>query len=236
MALSDPRGACFYARLALETAVKWMYERDYSLRSPYDDALSALIHEPTFRSLVGSGLITKAKIIKDFGNRAVHDTRAVAPQAAASALRELFHFSYWLVRTYATGEKPGVGLPFSPGALPETEQVEATTLAKLQDIAKLYAEKQKAQEESEAARIQTEQQREKLEVKIKQLKDEITAVKKANEASPDTHDYNEEETRDAFIDLLLHEVGWPLDEEGSQAGKGAQKRSCRNHFRTVRQR
>ena len=28
VALSDPRAACFYARLALETAVKWMYERD----------------------------------------------------------------------------------------------------------------------------------------------------------------------------------------------------------------
>ena len=53
LALSDPRGACFYARLALETAIKWMYEADPSLRSPYDDALSALIHEPSFRQLVG---------------------------------------------------------------------------------------------------------------------------------------------------------------------------------------
>lgn len=44
-ALADPRAACFYARLALETAVRWMYEHDAELRPPYDKALSALIHE-----------------------------------------------------------------------------------------------------------------------------------------------------------------------------------------------
>ena len=178
-----------------------------------DDALSALIFEPTFRKLVGNGLVTKAKIIKDLGNRAVHDTRKVAPQAAATSLRELFHFSYWLVRTYAKGAKPEAGLQFSPDALPRTAQVEATTLAKLQEIARRFTEKIKTQEEAEAARIQTEQQRDELEVEIERLKDEITAVKAANQAAPDTHDYNEEQTRDAFIDLLLHEAGWPLDEK-----------------------
>lgn len=34
LALSDPRSACFYARLALEVAVKWMYRHDRALRSP----------------------------------------------------------------------------------------------------------------------------------------------------------------------------------------------------------
>lgn len=58
LALSDPRGSCFYARLALETAVGWMYQHDGSLRSLYDNALSALIREATFfllpRSSVGA--------------------------------------------------------------------------------------------------------------------------------------------------------------------------------------
>src|SRR5690606_34780262 len=108
-ALNDPRAACFYARLGLETAVKWMYAHDRTLRSPYDEALSALIHEGTFRGLVGNALVTKARIIKDLGNRAVHDTRPVAGQAATTALRELFHFSYWLVRNYAKGAKPEAG-------------------------------------------------------------------------------------------------------------------------------
>jgi type I restriction enzyme, R subunit len=34
LALNDPRGACFYARLALETVLGWMYRSDPGLRSP----------------------------------------------------------------------------------------------------------------------------------------------------------------------------------------------------------
>src|SRR5689334_13767370 len=110
MALSDPRGACFYARLALEVAVNWMYRHDGTLRSPYETTLSALIHEPTFRKLVGNALVTKAKIIKDLGNMAVHETKAVVPGRAITAVRELFHVSYWIVRTYARGAKPDAAL------------------------------------------------------------------------------------------------------------------------------
>jgi type I restriction enzyme R subunit len=212
-ALADPRAACFYTRLALETAIKWMYVRDRTLRSPYDKALSALIHEPTFQTLVGGALVTKAKIIKDYGNRAVHDTRPVAPQLAITVLRELFHFGYWLVRTYARGAKPEPGLEFSSGALPKTQQIEATTLARLQTIEKDYENKVKEQEQAEEAQLQTEQARAQLEEEIKRLHDEIEAIKRENQAAPDTHNYNEEQTRDAFIDLLLHEAGWPLDQQ-----------------------
>jgi type I restriction enzyme R subunit len=212
MALSDPRGACFYARLALETAVKWLYQADGSLRSPYDTALSALIHEATFRKLVGNALVTKARLIKDFGNRAVHDTREVSQNTATVALRELFHFSYWLVRTYAKGTKPEPGVQFSADALPKTQVVEAKTLERAQALAAEHERQAKALEEAEAARIQTQAQRDQLEAQINKLQAEIAATKQANQAVPDDHDYNEAQTRDAFIDLLLHEAGWPLDQ------------------------
>ena len=94
MARSDPRGACFYSRLALEVAVKWMYRSDGTLRSPYETTLSALIHEPTFRKLVGNALVTKAKLVKDLGNMAVHEPKPVPTLRAVTAVRELFHFTY----------------------------------------------------------------------------------------------------------------------------------------------
>ena len=50
----DPRASCFYARRALELVVDWMYTHDRSLKVPYQDHLSALIHEPTFR---GAGIM-----------------------------------------------------------------------------------------------------------------------------------------------------------------------------------
>jgi type I restriction enzyme R subunit len=213
MALSDPRGACFYARLALEVTVNWMYRHDGSLRSPYETTLSALIHEPTFRKLAGDARVTKAKIIKDLGNMAVHETKPVPQQRSVTAVRELFHFTYWFVRTYARGKKPDAAITFSAEALPKTAQVEATTLSKLRKLAESYEKAEKAREQAERERLKSEGDRLTLEEEIKKLRAEIAKVKKANEAIPDGHDYNEAQTRDSFIDLLLAEAGWTLSDK-----------------------
>ena len=50
LVVPDPRTACFYARRTLELAVTWLYKSDSALKLPYQDNLSALIHEPTFQS------------------------------------------------------------------------------------------------------------------------------------------------------------------------------------------
>jgi len=212
-ALSDPRGSCFYARLALESAVKWMYENDRSLRSPYDTALSALIHEGTFRGLVGNALVTKARIIKDLGNVAVHESRPVPEKSATDSLKQLFDFSYWLVRTYARGAKPDPAVTFSVAALPRAVQVEASTLKKLQALAKEREDAAEALAQEQAARIKSEEDRTALDEQIKQLQTEIAAIKADNAKVKDTHDYSEAETRDIWIDRLLAEAGWPLDQE-----------------------
>jgi type I restriction enzyme R subunit len=39
-----------------------------------------------------------------------------------------------------------------------------------------------------------------------------STIKLAHSAVPDNHDYSEAETRDSYIDLLLTEAGWPLDQ------------------------
>ena len=74
---ADSRASCFYARRALELAVSWLYKHDSGLRLPYQDHLSALIHEPTFRQTVGNAVFNKARVIKDLGNLAVHSQRPV---------------------------------------------------------------------------------------------------------------------------------------------------------------
>src|ERR1700722_19470927 len=120
LALSDARGACFYGRLALEVAVDWLYTHDRALREPFEKTLAARIYEATFRKVAGNALVTKARIIKDLGNPAAHEPRPVSPDKGLTSLRELFHFCYWLSRTYARGTKPNPGLTFSPDALPRT--------------------------------------------------------------------------------------------------------------------
>jgi type I restriction enzyme R subunit len=211
LAMSDPRSACFYARLALEVAVKWLYAGDSTLRDPFETTLAARIHEPTFQKLVGPAIVAKARIIKDLGNVAVHETRQVAPDKAVTAVRELFHVAYWLTRTYARGAKLPPGLVFSPQALPRTTNVPSSTLRQLQESARKFEDNAKKLEESERQRLASETQRAALEAELAAIRAEVDSAKAANTAAADTHDYDEAATRDAFIDLLLNEAGWQLD-------------------------
>ena len=59
---SDPRVSCYYARRALEISVAWLYTHDKAFKLPYQDNLSALIHEPTFRQSVGEALFTNPAV------------------------------------------------------------------------------------------------------------------------------------------------------------------------------
>src|ERR1700730_14110277 len=116
---ADARTSCFYARRALELAVHWLYKSDRSLKLPYSESLSALIFEPTFRDTIGSARLTKARIIKDLGNLAVHSHKPIRETDAIVAVRELFHFCFWIARTYARGPKPLDGIDFKPELLPK---------------------------------------------------------------------------------------------------------------------
>ena len=51
-----------------------------------------------------------------------------------------------------------------------------------------------------------------LDEELQRLREEVAQARAANAARPDTHDYSEAETRDFFIDLLLKEAGWALDQ------------------------
>jgi type I restriction enzyme R subunit len=213
-ARTDARAACVYARLALETVVNWLYRYERSLRDPYERTLAARVHEPTFQALIGAPLVAKARLIKDLGNRAAHEARAVPVADAISAVRELFHVSYWLVRTYARGAKPDPALTFSPQALPHNAAVPVKTLAQLQEAARRFADAVKAREAAEAQQRASETEREKLEAELAALKAEVAQARAANAAVADAHDYDEAATRDAFIDVLLREVGWTLTKPG----------------------
>jgi len=77
LAIPDPRTSCFYSRRALELAVSWAYKFDSGLKLPYQDNISALIHEPTFKQIAGDAVFNKAKVIVTLGNRAVHHHRPI---------------------------------------------------------------------------------------------------------------------------------------------------------------
>ncbi len=212
LALSDPRGSCFWARLTLETALKWLYRRDPVLRNPYDQTLAALIAEPSLEALTGPAITTKAKYIKDQGNRAAHDSgKALTAQDAAATVRELFHVCYWIARTYATAAKPDPALQFDITKLEKSLTISASTVAQIQKIEGEVKAANKRAQDAEEARKTSEEGREALEEELTRLRAEVAEARRANQALPDGHDYGEAATREDVIDLLLHEAGWTLD-------------------------
>jgi type I restriction enzyme, R subunit len=211
LAYPDPRTACFYTRRALEIAVEWLYECDNSLTLPYKDDLSAYLFEPSFKALVGINLHAKLDLIRKLGNQAVHSNKPIRPEDAVAALRELFHFCYWIGRTYALhpSHKPDPNAKFQPERLPRTSPIPAQTQAQLQTL-------EKQLEDKDAALAASNLRLSEVEAELESLRAQITQVKVANAAQPDTHDYTENETRDYFIDLLLKEAGWELNQPNNR--------------------
>src|ERR1700761_1248386 len=77
--------ASFFAGKAVEVAVKWAFRSDPGLKLPYQDNISALLHEPSFRRIAGEAVFAKAKLINSLRNRAVHEERKTKPEDAAGA-------------------------------------------------------------------------------------------------------------------------------------------------------
>ena len=204
LAIPDARTSCFYARRALELTVHWLYEHDGALRLPYQDTLSALLYEPTFKNTVGAAIHAKARVVKDLGNRAIHTSKLISPYDAQVAVREFFHVAFWLARNYARKTKPTDGIAFDPSQFPKTSPIPKQTLSQLQQLSTQLAEK-------DAKLLQLATDKIAVDEELKRLRAEIAEVKKANEVRPDEHNYSEAETRDYFIDLLLKEAGWALD-------------------------
>ena len=203
----DPRTACFYARRTLELAVTCIYDVDRELRRPWKDDLAAMTTEPTFVAAVEVRVRTKMDLIRKQGNAAVHRKKPVSQEEALAAVRDLFHVMYWLARTYArpNADKPHPSLSFEPAAIPRpmsAEQRQATREA--------LAKREQENEARDAELLVSKRENADLQAELERVRAEIAAAKAA--LVPDEHDYDEAETRDRYIDQLLHEAGWPLEE------------------------
>jgi len=219
-ALVDPRTACFYARRTLELATTWLFKAESghggSLRMPYKADLAAFLYEPSFQQLVGPALHAKMDVIRKLGNNAVHSARPVTVPEATSALRELFHVTFWLARNYArkVAQRPEASLQFHADLFPRPATADAALSPKQQSAVQAeLQQKASVLAERDAQLRDAETRHATLDAELAALRAEVAAAKAANTTQPDTHDYDEAATRDLFIDLLLKEAGWALADE-----------------------
>lgn len=205
----DPRTACFYARRALEHGVEWLYANDDYLQMPrHSQALGAMINERSFKENLDPGLMPKLVTIQQLGNIAVHRRQAIGDDYSQQSVKELFHFCYFLFRYYSAQRKKRQVSAFQMERVPCKRDDSGRSQKQLQSL--------QQQLEERDAEVKAEQEKNKLQqAELDKLRAEIQAIKAANKqaeaSNPDPHDYNEAETREFLIDLLLAEAGWDLD-------------------------
>lgn len=197
---ADPRASSFHARHALEQLVKRVYKVEKALSPPQVTNLDGYLSEPAFRALVPEAVWLKAEYVRQAGNAAVHAKRAPTPEQALAVVRELFHVAYWAGRTYLRkGAETLQGKTFDESLVPRVD-TKAVPVGREQ----LQA--------LEAKLAKEEQARQEVEAELAAVQEQIAAVKAENAAVPETHDWNEAETRRRLIDLALQRAGWALDQ------------------------
>jgi type I restriction enzyme, R subunit len=196
----DPRASCFHARHALERLVKRVYKVDKALIPPPVQSLDGYLSEPSFLEVVPEFVRVKAEFIRQAGNVAVHGKKTPTPERALEVVRELYHVAYWVGRTYLRkGAESLQGKSFDESLVPKV--VLASAPASVEELEALRAERDAA-----------EDARKDIESELETLREQIAAYKAENEAVPETHDWNEAETRRLLIDVALQRAGWPLDQ------------------------
>lgn len=203
---TDPRSACFYSRRAAERLVKHLFDV-LDLRAPHKNDLNAHIHDAAFKAVAEPKIINKLDYIRQAGNAAVHEARAVPPNKATGALQELHHVLIWSAFHHSP----------NPRAVP----VEAAFDPELAGRAAPLSHEQVKQlqekfEQQDAARAKELAEKEELlakrDAELAELRQQIKAAQAAKTAIDD-RDYNEADTRNLLIDELLGEAGWSLDAE-----------------------
>lgn len=182
-------------RRALELGVKWLYANDNDLKIPYQNNLSALVHDITFKNIIDEKLLKQIEYIIKLGNYAVHNNKKISREEAILSLRYLYNFMQWIAYCYADNfeEKE-----FDESIL----QTQSENILAVKERESLYEELEKKDKKLEETRRENEELRSKLTKKRE---------KKEENYNFEIKDISEYETRKKYIDLELKLAGWDFD-------------------------
>ena len=225
LARVEPRAAVFFARRALEAAVRHLYavDRDLDAGDARGDSLNDLMNTTAFENALPPRLYDEAHKLRKLGNAAVHHETAVNEWTAKVAVKTLHTVLAWAHPVYTPGaaQAPAWDETLLPApADAEREAAEARRqVAAIQEQAKA-AERTIEQVRAElaaahAGRSQAEQDAEQQRAAIAVLQEQIAAAKAERRAEADaravaTATADEATTRSVLIDADLRRAGWAV--------------------------
>ena len=197
-------------RTALESAIKWLYSVDKSLAMPYEKTLVTLMSSEDFRDLLPAALFLKLNYIRKIGNNAAHNPRNVTADQAALALENLHSFMSFVAYCYSADHKETVFDKSLFAAQKFAAPVVASVPPSVSEV------------DFETLLNENSPKREKLTSR------RILRLKQGYSVKP--MDFTEEQTRKAYIDVILEDAGWrrgknwvdeyPIDEMPNKSGYG----------------
>ncbi|MBI5977070.1 DEAD/DEAH box helicase family protein [Clostridium perfringens] len=193
----SPATCAILSRRALELAVKWVYANDSDLVLPYQDNISSLIHNESFRELIDSSMFNIIKYIVKLGNVAVHTNKSITRGEAVLALHNLHQFVSWIDYCYANEY---TARDFDENELHDGDN-KRTRPEELKDLYEKLSSKDRKLEElinenEELRKLRTEKRKENTE---------------NNHFKVD--DISEAETRRRYIDVELKLSGWTFGKD-----------------------
>ena len=188
----SPATCAILSRRALELAVKFVYAHDAALKLPYQDNVSSLIHETSFRNILEPRLFPMLKYTIHLGNVAVHTNNNIKRDEAIIALRDLYEFCDWVDYCYS-GDYEEKTFDESLLASGDDKRVKAD------ELRQLYEDLSSKDKKLESILKENEELR-------KQMAEQRTHNTQTREFHVDK--ISEAETRKRYIDVALKESGW----------------------------
>lgn len=188
----SPATCAILCRRALELAVRFVFSFDAELSLPYQDNVSSLIHEPTFRSIIEPGLFPMLKYTIHLGNVAVHTNNNIKRDEAIIALRDLFAFCDWIDYSYSAeySEKT-----YDESILASGDEKRVKT----EELKQLYDNLSSKDKKLESILKENEE-----------LRKQMASQRSHNTRTREFHvdKISEAQTRKKYIDVALKEAGW----------------------------
>lgn len=218
MVMTHPRSSVMIARVTLKKAVHWLYEHDDYLQYPYDQRLSALIHERCFSDILKPSMLREVNLIRKMGNNAAHGKHIKQDQSIAT-FKYLFRFLSFLGVYYGESDikAPQLDMSLVPdGSVVKESQKMIDQLSEALDKRKELDRIKSKQLEERAAEVDLLRQQ--LEATRKELTERRIAREQevATVAEPIPIIIPESETRRLYIDVMLREAGWLELAEGRE--------------------
>lgn len=206
-AISKPIAAGMYTRQAMELMLNWVYWMDHDYELPYQNTLAAKIRDEKFQRDVPPGIIRELEFIRKVGNNAVH-TRKITVEQSLIALKNLFHWCQYVIRTYTELDFPN---DFEDSYIP----TKAGKKEKIRELG-LLRETLEAQR-AVINNLKKDQEAENHQAEIiEKLREEIALLKENSKGLPVPEPIiSEAVTRQHYIDADIISVGWDLESENT---------------------